>query len=56
MVSYILEKYLFASAKTFGDNRKVAVIVGITIRAYALSTKLTAMSIEATEATTIITT
>ena len=30
---YSLEKYNFASAITFGDNKIVAIIVGITIKA-----------------------
>ena len=51
---YSLEKYSFASFITFGDNSIVPTMVGITIRAYALSTKLIAMSIEATEATIIM--
>ena len=52
--NYKFEKYFFASFITLGARRKVLIIVGITINAYALSTKLTAMSIEATEAITII--
>jgi len=56
MENYKLEKYRFDSTKTFGANKKVLIIVGITIKAYALSTKFTAISIEATEPTTIINT
>ena len=54
MENYKLEKYRFDSSKTFGASKKVLTIVGITINAYALSTKFTAISMDATEPTTII--
>ena len=52
--NHILLKYFLLSLSTFGANNIVAIIVGITIKANALSIKFIAMSIEIVEATIII--
>ena len=56
MEDYNDAKYRLDSAITLGDNNKVPIIVGITIKAKALSTKFIAISRDAIEATIIINT